>query len=92
MGSNTNDVKYLWCFYIPLLFLHENRIMHALLKGGFFARMAAQVPDPYYLPLLLATAVCLVLIAYTFRRRSSPGKTAFTFLMIGLSIWSLSFN
>jgi two-component system cell cycle sensor histidine kinase/response regulator CckA len=43
---------------------------------------------PYSLPLLIAAAVCLLVGAFAWRRRSRPGTAAFVLLTAGIAVWT----
>jgi hypothetical protein len=43
---------------------------------------------PYSLPLLISTAVCLLVGVFAWGRRSRPGTSAFVLLAVGVAVWA----
>ncbi|MBT3346675.1 MAG: PAS domain-containing protein, partial [Gemmatimonadetes bacterium] len=46
-------------------------------------------PNPFSLPLFLATVVCVALLPYIWRRRASPGAPPLFMLLSAVGFWSL---
>ena len=47
--------------------------------------------SPYSIPLLVAAFTAILLALYAWRRRTIPGATPFTGLMLSIAIWSLAY-
>lgn len=47
---------------------------------------------PYFLPLLGATALCVVLALAIWRRSGAPGRAAATALLAAVAVWALSYG
>ena len=46
---------------------------------------------PYTLPLLLSTAICLIVAVYAWRYRTTPGVKPFIVLILATAEWSLTY-